>query len=221
MSDIKEEKFNAMVKLALYEQMEQEMAKEEIPSVEHEFSKEFEKKMNRLIKKTENKRTHYRKWKTTAAVGLITVVAAGVITMNVDALRLPVLNLITGQRYATLGSNKGAEQVEIPQDYVDYVPSYVPEGFELVYAYGDEDMGYMEYVNGEKEYHITIVPNEEQTDFDTEDGKIKEIEVAGKQIIVLEKEGKLWATHTKFHHAIIVDGELKIEDIQLILNSIK
>ena len=145
--ELNEQKFDAMLKPALYEYMLKELEKQEkeIPDTKHEFSKSFERKMNRLMRKIDAKENHHKKAKVIAAAVLVTVAALGMLTMNVEAIRVPVQNFFMGEEYSAIDFGGKKDVVEVPEEYAEYVPEYVADGYELVFARGDEEKCYLQY----------------------------------------------------------------------------
>lgn len=175
--ELNEQKFEAMLKPALYEYMLKELEKEEqnIPDTKHQFSKSFERKMNRLMRKIDAQENRHKKVKIAAAAILAAVVATGVLTMNVEALRVPIQNFFMGKEYSVIDFGGRKDAVEVPVEYEAYVPEYVLEGYQLVYVYGDDEKCCLQYrhIDGSG-YNITIYINDTRIAFDTEEGEVSE-----------------------------------------------
>ena len=219
--ELKEQKFDAMLKPALYEQMLKEMEAGEMPAEKHEFSRSFDRKMKRMLKKAgRTEEGHFRNVKVAVAAGVVVVAALGVVTMNVEALRVPIQNMFMGDTHSTLdyGGKKG--EIEVPEAYVEYVPEYVLDGYELVYAYGDIEKCYLQYNNiDSQKYFITIYVEDIRTAFDSEDGEIFEKKIENCDVIFMEKDGAIWASFMNGNMRYVIEGNLKMQDIEDIIKA--
>lgn len=220
--DIKEQKFDAMLKPALYEQMIQEMERQEVPEEKHPFSKSFDRKMNRLIRKAEAEENRYRSVKAWAAVIVAAVVALGVLTMSVEAIRVPIWNLFMGEEYSVIDFGRKKEVIEIPEAYEAYAPGYVVTGYELVYAYEDTENCFLQYKNLDGQgYVISIYKVDTRTAFDTEEGEVSKIKIGDQDVILMEKDERRWVNFSMNHIGYIIEGNVDIVEIKKIMESIE
>lgn len=221
--ELNEQKFDAMLKPALYEYMLKELEKQEkeIPDTKHEFSKSFERKMNRLMRKIDAEENHHKKAKVIAAAVLVSVAALGMLTMNVEAIRVPIQNFFMGDEYSAIDFGGKKDVIEIPVEYEEYVPEYVPVGYELVYARQGDDLCYLQYSNmdGQK-YDITIYVGDIRTAFDTEDGEVSEIKIGSHDAVTMEKDGKIWIGFLSKGIGYTIESYLELPEIEHILDSI-
>lgn len=221
--ELNEQKFDAMLKPALYEYMLKELEKQEkeIPDTKHEFSKSFERKMNRLMRKIDAEENHHKKAKVIAAAVLVTVAALGMLTMNVEAIRVPIQNFFMGDEYSAIDFGGKKEVIEIPVEYEEYVPEYVVDGYELMYARETDGGCYLQYNNMDGlKYQIIIYVNGVRTAFDTENGEVSETRIGNYDVIIMEKEGRTWIYFSAKGLDYTIDGELEISEIEKILDSI-
>jgi len=213
-NELKEQKFDAMLKPALYEQMIKEMEGQEMPVEGHQFSRTFERRMKRLVRKN-GAAERYRSVKAAVALGMAVVVALGVVTMNVEALRVPIWNLFMGEEYSVIDFGGKKEEIEIPVEYEGFVPEYVVPGYELVYAYGDDESCYLQYSNIDgQRYNIAIYMGNKRTAFDTEDGEVIEKEIEDYNVIFMEKDEEMWASFMRGTIRYVIEGNLKMQDIE-------
>lgn len=125
--------FDAMMKVACEEVMDEKIkAWEEANVVEHEFSPEFERKMQKLLRSQtrRSKVIKIRKALSRVAVVIIAVMAAGfTITMSAEALRVQFFNTVSDFAEEYIGFSF-RQQVDPPAvvDGIVY-PTYIPEGF--------------------------------------------------------------------------------------------
>lgn len=221
--DLKEQKFDALLKPALYEQMLQELQNQELPAEKHLFSKSFNKKMTGLMEEKETKVYRLKNFKTLAAVSLLAITILGFITMNVEAIRVPIQNLFMGDTHSTIdfGDKKG--EIEIPVEYEEYAPGYVISGYELVYAYADEKRCYLQYSNIDgQEYFVVIYKKGVREAFDTEEGIVTEKKIGKYNVIIMEKEGEKWIDYRKNNMIYTINGsaeKLVETEVEKILDS--
>lgn len=221
--ELKEQKFDAMLKPALYEQMLKEMEEDGMPVEKHEFSRSFDRKMKKLARTAGMPvEKRFRNVKVAVATGVVVVAALGIVTMNVDALRVPIWNLFMGEEYSAIDFGGKKEEIEVPVEYEEYVPGYVLPGYELVYAYGDEDKCYLQYRNLEGlDYFITLSSGNKRAAFDTEDGEVIEKKIENYDVIFMEKDEEMWASFMVGNIRYVFEGNLRMQDIEdIIKNSI-
>ncbi len=221
--ELNEQKFEAMLKPALYEYMLKELEKEEqnIPDTKHQFSKSFERKMNRLMRKIDAQENRHKKVKIAAAAILAAVVATGVLTMNVEALRVPIQNFFMGKEYSVIDFGGRKDAVEVPVEYEAYVPEYVPEGYQLVYTYGDDEKCCLQYSNIDgQRYDITIYVKETRTAFDTESGEVSKIVIGNYEVVKVEKDGRIWMEFISGKVVYVIEGNIELIELEKVLDSI-
>lgn len=221
--ELNEQKFEAMLKPALYEYMLKELEKEEqnIPDTKHQFSKSFERKMNRLMRKIDAQENRHKRIKIAAAAALAVVAATGALTMNVEALRVPIQNFFMGEVYSVIDFGGKKDTVEVPVEYEAYAPEYVPDGYELAYVYGDDEKCCLQYGNLDgQRYDIIIHFKETRTAFDTENGEVSKEKIGDFDVITMVKNGRSWINVTIKGILYIIEGDLNVSDLERILGSI-
>ena len=221
--ELNEQKFEAMLKPALYEYMLKELEKEEqnIPDTKHQFSKSFERKMNRLMRKIDAQENRHKRIKIAAAAALAVVAATGALTMNVEALRVPIQNFFMGEVYSVIDFGGKKDTMEVPVEYEAYAPEYVPDGYELAYVYGDDEKCCLQYKHLEgSRYNITIYIKDTRMAFDTEDGKVSEMKIGNYDIVKLEKDGRIWIEFIAGKSIYVIESNFKLSELEKILESI-
>ena len=221
--ELKEQKFDAMLKPALYEQMLKEMEEAGMPVEKHEFSRSFDRKMKKLARTAGMPvEKRFRNVKVAVATGVVVVAALGIVTMNVDALRVPIWNLFMGEEYSVIDFGGKKEEIEVPVEYEEYVPGYVLPGYELVYAYGDSSKCLLQYRNLEGvDYFVTLYRENIRTAFDTEDSEMIEKTIEGYDVIFMEKDKDIWASFMAGNIRYVFEGNLRMQDVEdIIKNSI-
>lgn len=219
---IQQEKWNAMLKVALYEQLETETEYENIEEEEHKFSKDFEYKMEELMSE-KGKKKRYRSRGTVAAVLAVVVLAAGLVGMHAEAIKVPVLNFMKADEYSVTDYGAKKSVVEVPEEYEEYAPTYVPEGFELVYTYARERKCYLQYRNSidGKEYEVIILNEKNRIAFDSEDAETVEKKIGGYDALIADKDGIVWLSCILGNHTYSLEGEIELEDAEEILKSVE
>lgn len=104
--------------------------------IEHEFSKEFERKMKRLIRfsKIRNpikKMVIFHK-RVVALIATIIILFSSV--MGISAVRAAVFGFISDvhEKFTHVFFGEGQSSQNAADKFVNYEPSYIPEGFKLV-----------------------------------------------------------------------------------------
>lgn len=220
--DMQEEKFNALIKIALCEQLDWEEEYENMPEEEHEFSEAFEQKMEAFMTGTEEKRKHRFKGTSAAAILAVILLAAGMVGGNVEAIRVPIFSFLKFEEYSVLDYGNKKEVIEIPEEYVQYAPSYVPEGFALVYVHAEEKRCYLQYIDGinGKGYDITILEEKNRIAFDSEDSQQEEMRLGGYEILMAEKENAVWISCDIGKRTYWLEGDIEMDAFEKILESI-
>lgn len=106
--------------------------------IDYQFSEEFERKMQTMIKRERLKRKYgvpMKTWRRVAAMFIIVLSGILLPTMSVDAVREKVFSYIRNV-YETHISTRYFVQEE-KEEFVPMYPKYLPEGYELVV----EDVG--------------------------------------------------------------------------------
>ena len=120
--------------------------------IDYQFSEEFERKMQTMIKRERLKRKYgvpVKTWKRVAAMFIIVMSGILVPTMSVDAVREKVFSYIRNF-YETYTSTQYFVQ-EDKEEFVPMYPSYVPEGYELVLEDSGDDYLVLSYEQKDKD----------------------------------------------------------------------
>ncbi|WP_313343026.1 DUF4367 domain-containing protein [Sedimentibacter sp.] len=219
---------NEILKNALVISMENEI--NTIPSSidlkeYHSFSAEFNKKMNRLIKKANIKYVNIDKFRvrrSIVAASLVIIIAAA--SMSVEALRLPVIKL-TEKIYAEFSEIlfDNEEDIEVPKMIeAVYVPSYMPEGYELVEE--SKDMKLMHFLVYSNEKGQLIMVDQYTLGVsmavDTEGITSEEITIKEKSGIIYTKNGLTTIIINDNNYVHMISGYESREEIIKIAESL-
>ncbi len=188
------------------------------------FSKEFEIKMERLIK--QQKRSYYSLINTVgkrvACVIIAIILAITTATFSVKALREAVINFLleTFEKFSTVSFN------EESNDFIDtyYAPTYIPQGYELKQAEKLATYHRLQYVS--KNSYIYFSQNTRDNYLvylDTEDFGKEILTVSGLGAYIFEKENKtvLFWSDNKYGYTITATERLSKEEMIKIAESVK
>jgi len=130
---------------------------EQIP--EPEFSRKFEKKMNKLVAK--QKKAYYPLISTTArrvACIFVVITVFAVTTLSVDAVREQFTHFFVNifNDHSEIKVNTDAMISDITKIDIESIEANIPEGFELVESFDSETSKKREYRDGEKYILIRI-----------------------------------------------------------------
>lgn len=153
----------------------------------HDFSKKFQKKMNKLIK--QEKRNPFMQsfinyGKRAAVLFFIVISVSFVTTMSVEAYRLRFFEVITRVWEEFTSITFKSEKEIIDRKLVAINPDYIPEGFSIL----EEDVNdyvntviYENEINEEIIYEQILISNGEII-FDTEDVEVKTMNIGNQTI---------------------------------------
>lgn len=160
----------------------------------HDFSKRFQKRMNKLIRK--EKRTPFMQsfisyGKRAAVIFLVVISISFVTTMSVEAYRVRFFQVITEVWEEFTSIIFKSEENTNDKILVAIIPEYVPEGFSIL----EEDVNdyvntiiYIDEHNTEIFYEQSIISNKEII-LDTEDINVKKIELENQIINYFSNKG--------------------------------
>ena len=193
---------------------------------EHEFSKKFERKMKRLIRRE----AHPWLEIVSGVAGKAAVVFAAfagvslILTMSVEAYRLRFFEKVKtlwedSFLYSYIGGTK-------EDGFRCGIPAYIPDGYTGEELEND-GVHYTVYYTNEKGNEIvwsqTLIEGGEQMVFDSEYDKEVIIEIEGAPAIFhLYESGYLWIYYERDGYVFFVDSDaLEIDEMVKILESIK
>ena len=169
-----------------------DLPKEE--DLSHKFSKNFKKKMNKLIK--EEKQTPFTKSfisysKRVAAILIIALSVSFLATMSVEAYRVKFFEVITKvwEEFTSVRFETQDGRVDRILEPVN--PGYIPEGFTILEQETDDYWNRIIYSNENDEeisYDQMIISNSE-TLFDTEGVKVKTMKIKKQEINFFTNKG--------------------------------
>lgn len=132
-----------------HQYIDEELKKyEELPELEP--SKEFDERMNRMFQdayKKEARREHLQLGKKIAAIAIAVIGVVSAASMNIKAVRQPVLNLILRQSTPHSKTNTHIQKKTsdkfsfsyIPKNYKCTKKQYVPDNCQTIYKYENAD----------------------------------------------------------------------------------
>lgn len=199
---LQDEMFEAMLRNAFQDHHEEETLSPEeelrVMGVKpHQFSPEFERKMEKLIRKARRKewREKHRKGiRQLAAMLAVVFLAGGILVTQVDAFRVPVMNVIItiGERCSEIGLQEPERKQVVSGKYDDYLPQYILPGFCIESVTEEGNLVRVHYVAEDESgdfYSVTVAPivRNSSSSYDTENATITEILIQDYPAVLIEK----------------------------------
>lgn len=202
---------------------EEEM--ENVPPVT--FSPEFERKMEKLIR-----RARYVEWwqrnrtrvKRLTAMFAVVLLVGGLLVTKADALRIPFFKLLYTAReeYTEIDVGVPDEDPHISEEFAEFLPSYVLEGFELNSIKEYETFCTLSYENKNDSYYsVVFYIAAANGAIDTEKTKVNEQNIKGYPGYITEKDGRTTLLWYPNEHEYIISGSISLEEIFCLIESIE
>lgn len=185
------------------------------------FSPEFEKKMDKLIRR--RRKPYYifinTALKRAVVIALIAIVSLSAM-MSVEAIRTPVIKFIIEvyEKFTDVcfSVEDDTSYVELTSIEEVYFPSYIPSGFDIEAETSDTFYVYYEYVDKNDHYFIfTQQLYNESTilSLNTEGVETEDIETRGQQGIYYENLGVKSVVWTEGGYLFIIRSDLSKEEL--------
>ncbi|MBQ6930949.1 MAG: DUF4367 domain-containing protein, partial [Clostridia bacterium] len=202
---------------------------EDVPTddseIDFEFSDEFNRKMEKLLKRVRYDSTHVVSWATKKIIVIaaaLTLAIAGM--MSVSAIREPIVEII-------MEIYDGFVELFFEGDTTSkityqYSLSEVPEGFVETQRISNNGVNIMEYKNKEDKIiqFVQSITEHNSTSLDNEHGYIEEYNIDGTQVrIYIDKlGGSYYAFWTKecYYMTLTFSGTTTINELIEIIKSI-
>ena len=190
---------------------------------EHRFSPEFEKKMEKLIRKqrrTENQPPVFRTARKVAVILAICCTAAFSGLMTVEAFREQVLHFFTRKFTTHTEVEISAEGYDADDDMYVLELSYLPEGLAETKTMQADTVLATIYKNGA--YFLNVSQHKLSEDgnwnmiFDTEDAETEFVEINGCRVWVIRKSGVIQMAWPIENAYITLCGNLPWEEMEKI-----
>ena len=213
-----------LLERAVREAREQELSDLPVDGLpEHRFSRGFEKKMEKLIRKERSAET--RKWRffsgRTAAVCAAALVVMSMTVMSVDALRTRLFQMISTEHpeytaityEAAAGAEDAAEArtASSIENFQPYAPRDIPDGYRLDDKHDSQGgVRYLHYSKGETgslmfSQHVL---GSSTMGVDTENAEVKEIEVGDeKATYILKNDAQTIIWDNDFYSFVLIAQE--------------
>lgn len=236
-SELQERLFDDMLISALGECIEMEdpelLSEDEMRAAGMELpevSPRFYRKMNRFNRKRKKKLWFARNQKrinAIAATFLIVFLIGGYALYNVDAVRIPVQNFFfeMGGYFVTPDKEKtnvsdSSSDLTIPEEYAEYLPSYVLDGFHLVAIDELDSMIALDYQNDSEDfYKIKFWLTNPDSFVDGESAQISTVEIQGTSATIVKELSLVSITWTPNGHKYSIAGYITEADAISILES--
>lgn len=229
---LQDEMFEAMLRNAFQDHHEEETLSPEeelrVMGVKpHQFSPEFERKMEKLIRKARRKewREKHRKGiRQLAAMLAVVFLTGGILVTQVDAIRVPVMSVMItiGERFSEIVVQDPAQRDTLSNEFHSRLPTYMPDGFWVESVDEDKDGCTVFYSNSTKKYYsIDYYTSAADTAIDTENAIVSEQKIRGQPAIIAEKDGSTIIVWYPNGHEYILSGTISLEEMIRILESIE
>lgn len=224
----REEMFDLMLRDAFREDLQKEepvlSAREEPPV---SFSPEFQRKMAKLIRKAQRAEWWQRnrgRVQRTAAMFAVVIMIGGLLVTKVDAFRVPFLELVytVREEFTSFDIVDHGEQISVSRSIEDFMPTYVPDGFQMKSRNGDENSFFISYIDEKDDYYsINFYRSARSSAIDTEDATMEEFEIIGYPGFVVKKDRDITVVWYPENSQYIIGGTISEKEIYSILGSIK
>lgn len=191
----------------------------------HEFSKTFEKKMNKLIR--EQKRTPFMRsfityGKRAAAIFFIIVGISFVTTMSVEAYRVKFFEIIT-EVWEEFTSVRYSTENGITDTILEPItPEYIPEGFTIIEEelddYGNRII--YENIDNDEIFYEQRVMSNGVIIFDTEGITVQTMEIEGQEINYFTNKGVSQVYWNNYLYIFTLHSTIGEEEIIKIARSV-
>jgi len=201
----------------------------ELPESLDEWFDAFQKSRIKELGKAEKTRKYRMYSRRAAIVFLVVIITAATVTMSVEAYRIQFLNFIieTKQKYSIVNleeySGTSININDLPTDWKSfYYPTYIPKGYQLLKALGDEKHKQMIFEDSDH-HKITFVQMKPTTtlQLDTEDANVIELEINGYQGMMTEENGYTIINWYNQESLFTLDGEVEQDILIQMARSVK
>lgn len=156
----------------------------------HVFSSKFERNMKRLLRRQRRTPGRVKTVLQTIACVIVALVICGTVAWNVEAIRVPIIRHLTSvtETYTAISPDKPDYQGETSL-YSSYLPSYIPDGYELEQT--SDKGGFLSIVysnQDDQKIVLVITHNMGNSRFDTEDASNRALSINGHQAWLSEKD---------------------------------
>ena len=160
-----------------------------------------------------------------AALFAVVIVAGGILFTQVDAIRVPVMQLIitAGEKFSVINVDDPAPKSAWSKKFDGYMPTYAPEGFMIESVEEYADVCRVTYSDGEgTSYSVSFYKTAWGGAYDTEDSTITERALYGYPAVIIEKSTRLRTILIWYPdgHEYDVIGAIPTEEALRILESI-
>ena len=231
-NDLKQDKTDALLRLALEEQMEQDEYLNQYKTnadmdEPHTFSDEHNRKMKKMMKKALRVERHSERHKMirriAAAIGLVLVGSITMVT-RVEAFRVPLLrffNNITAE--STFFGVQKENNFAVTENFQEYEPQYIPAGFSVKEVSETSHSFYITYWNEDtnKDYTLFYYSSRDSRAVDSENAVTWEEYIGNNKATIIQKGEDIRILMPKNGGEYCLQGSIELEVAYEILESIK
>lgn len=223
----RQERSDQLLKMALEQQFEEEMAKY-MEAEPHEFSERFNQKMEPILEKAAKKEhaarhPHYRRRIAVAAGFALTLSLAA--APQAQAFRVPIKNLFmkVEKEYTQLGWQNEDNYTAVTERFREYEPRYVPVGFQILKVKENRKNFCIVYFNESSNQKYTFyfgLKDAVGSAIDTENVDAEEITINGKIATQTIKNNEIRLLMRDNGHQYFLRGELETEEAKKVFESL-
>lgn len=185
-----------------------------------EPSKSFTDSMDAMFQSEYKKLSRRRRRRTlpkiAAAVALFFLI--GMISISrVTAWKEPIYNFFFKPSQDGEKAKVKITELEEEDEFQKYLPDYVPEGFELVDSYYDEELERLHYTYKKNTFFFNITIIRDISDLYSDLSSFNRVNYNGKIYFIDQHSTIIWKNE---EHIITLDGNIKLENSLKIIDSI-
>lgn len=196
-------------------------------TVQHTFSKKFERKMARLIRR--QKSFYYPAVKTpirrAVTIAVTTAIVVSTMVMSVSALREAFINFIT-EIFNTHTDVQTISDNSAPESFEDiYAITNIPDGFEIVFQNDnitETPMLITEYRNGNERIIFTqYIRSRYAASVNTEGYEMVRIEINGDEGFMVDMDGDIYIAWDNGDYVLEIESNIGKNSLIDVANSVQ
>jgi len=186
----------------------------EVPKSLNKWFYGYMEEQKKEAKRLKRKKTMIKMSKRVAAVFLISGIVLSAVTLSVDAFRFKLFNLIleTKERFGLMFYEEEKQELllHIPEDWTGYYTAFLPEGYTLLDYEIGISVSRLTYIDGNgNTIELLQGPIISNSQIDTEDAVVMEVEINGNQGILAEKNEEIIIGWSEKNSSLLLRGNVE------------
>lgn len=227
----KQERTEILLKWALEESLETNpdmlkyQSKDDVKN-SYVFSEEYEQRMKKLYKMAERKERRPMRMKKfrNMAAGIVVFLGISMVTISqIEAFRVPIMRFFSAiQKESTFFGIRKDDGQKVTEKFQEYEPSYIPEGYIILDVIEEAEYFRIKYGRPQdsKEYLFVFHEHIDSISVDTEESDYKPIEIAEKQAHYVKEGERLRVILDNDGHRYYVSGNISLEEVEKVFESL-